>query len=1210
MRKHAKRGRSFAPNLTVLEPRRLLSFAATWIGQDGSDFTGTEGLINPQRPNDYQDIHLRFTGLSDLPVVRVAVTKPVRGGWNSGPVGDWTNAVYRPDPTNPGTGDFYMEPDGPDPAGTLYDSIRVTYADGSTDVTWLRTGSAVDPNLRTPGTQVSAVFVGQVPQDWTGPNIGVGPDGYQDVQLALSNLSAGATCFVTVTAATNPPRIWESGVNPNGRWNAELMNRTGQNGTLGTTADLFFSSDVNLAGVPLTIVVTYAHQNPDASYTNRSGRTDTVVITAGATNPTLAMPAVAESNLPQARAASLPQDAAAPGNSHAALDAASLAALPSGQSFATVRSAVLSNLYGSSWIYARSGTPAPYPGGMNPLTMLYNPTTGVFDFPPVRDEDGSTLTLLLTFNDGSQAVARFVGATSDVGRRVADPRVGASVQNVSSAADLLAALQAHASNIHLTAGSYVLNAPLNLNYPIRITADPGITLTFALSNGAGSPWNSAPGAILVSSSHVALDGFAIRFQGTTAMWTSGVRVVVQAGFGDANVDLSFTHLDVQAPAAAVTTGYEGAVPLMIFDPGDSGVIANNILRGGWIQLGTGPWTVLGNDYQGAVANTITPTFLNVYTSHDLTIVGNHAHQVDPAGIAQRFLVFGNADKGQGIGNRIENNTIDGGIGTPVNAAIPNGYGNNPEIILLETYQPRFEGKPSAVSPDGFIVQVPYLRGPEARTGDVVSIVTGPYAGQWRMIAQALSPTRYLLADPLPPGDYVITIGRGFVDQTYRGNVIDVRGMSPNNIGVVISGNDWGSSIVGNTFLGGMGLRIGAGSSEGSFVGPNGAPWGWSRLPVLDLAIDGNLFGDASVWLGVAHDQLYNKASAGRTYFTGDFSNNEIRWSNAGAPAVTIGMGPDPSRGAPAYTLANFPWLSLDELRLTVRNNWGSGGSTGAPPTLKVYAATLNGVGADDQTISLSPPPAGGVEAEWIDSSGARWIQYSPAFTMPQIYTLTKIIRASNAAGAGGQTAWSWLLLGSNDGMDWTVLAARPDDSNAPDPSTNVDPTTNTNTPTLPPANVDSTASPTTPPPPANTPTPPVESPAVDLARGKTATSSSDESASYAPGMAVDGNSTTRWSSGQWMRNDSIGWIVVDLGAVYDIDRVTLNWEAAYAVDYQIQVSDDGSNWTTAQSVVGNATGGVLDYANLSTSGRYVRIYCTRFNATNNYSLYDLNVYGA
>ena len=72
-----------------------------------------------------------------------------------------------------------------------------------------------------------------------------------------------------------------------------------------------------------------------------------------------------------------------------------------------------------------------------------------------------------------------------------------------------------------------------------------------------------------------------------------------------------------------------------------------------------------------------------------------------------------------------------------------------------------------------------------------------------------------------------------------------------------------------------------------------------------------------------------------------------------------------------------------------------------------------------------------------------------------------------------------------------------------------------------------------------------------------------------PAMAVDGNSSTRWSSGQWMQTTGTGWIYVDLGAPYNISEVRLNWETAYAVNYQIQVSDDAVNWIAIKTVTGN-----------------------------------------
>jgi hypothetical protein len=135
-------------------------------------------------------------------------------------------------------------------------------------------------------------------------------------------------------------------------------------------------------------------------------------------------------------------------------------------------------------------------------------------------------------------------------------------------------------------------------------------------------------------------------------------------------------------------------------------------------------------------------------------------------------------------------------------------------------------------------------------------------------------------------------------------------------------------------------------------------------------------------------------------------------------------------------------------------------------------------------------------------------------------------------------------------------------------------------------------------------------PLADLAAGKPATSSTIEGPGFEASRALDSNSSTRWSTGQWMQDTQVGWIAVDLGATYAISDVRLNWETAYAVDYQIQVSNDGANWTTLRSVTGRSSPGLDDQSGLSGTGRYIRIYCTRTSATAiNYSLYDLQVFG-
>jgi hypothetical protein len=69
--------------------------------------------------------------------------------------------------------------------------------------------------------------------------------------------------------------------------------------------------------------------------------------------------------------------------------------------------------------------------------------------------------------------------------------------------------------------------------------------------------------------------------------------------------------------------------------------------------------------------------------------------------------------------------------------------------------------------------------------------------------------------------------------------------------------------------------------------------------------------------------------------------------------------------------------------------------------------------------------------------------------------------------------------------------------------------------------------------------------------------------------AVDGDFTTRWSSAY---ADS-EWIYVDLGSVMSLIGVCLNWEAAYAKAYKIQVSNDATSWSDVYST-SNSAGGI------------------------------------
>ena len=131
---------------------------------------------------------------------------------------------------------------------------------------------------------------------------------------------------------------------------------------------------------------------------------------------------------------------------------------------------------------------------------------------------------------------------------------------------------------------------------------------------------------------------------------------------------------------------------------------------------------------------------------------------------------------------------------------------------------------------------------------------------------------------------------------------------------------------------------------------------------------------------------------------------------------------------------------------------------------------------------------------------------------------------------------------------------------------------------------------------------------TELALHKPATASSNETPSLSPGLAVDGDGATRWSSA-WSDPQ---WIQVDLGDGYDINRVVLRWEDSYATAYQIQVSSNGTDWTTVYST-STGDGGIDDLI-LSASGRYVRMYGTQrvdFSGSRySYSLDEFEVYGS
>lgn len=125
----------------------------------------------------------------------------------------------------------------------------------------------------------------------------------------------------------------------------------------------------------------------------------------------------------------------------------------------------------------------------------------------------------------------------------------------------------------------------------------------------------------------------------------------------------------------------------------------------------------------------------------------------------------------------------------------------------------------------------------------------------------------------------------------------------------------------------------------------------------------------------------------------------------------------------------------------------------------------------------------------------------------------------------------------------------------------------------------------------------------NIAVGKAVVASSAESDEFTATNAVDGDTTTRWSSGF----DDDEYIYVDLGERMDFCGFRIKWEDALGVDFLIQGSDDAVTWTTLVTVKGNDQ--LKTDLPLEGAGRYIRMQGVKRATTFGYSIFEFMVYG-
>jgi hypothetical protein len=139
--------------------------------------------------------------------------------------------------------------------------------------------------------------------------------------------------------------------------------------------------------------------------------------------------------------------------------------------------------------------------------------------------------------------------------------------------------------------------------------------------------------------------------------------------------------------------------------------------------------------------------------------------------------------------------------------------------------------------------------------------------------------------------------------------------------------------------------------------------------------------------------------------------------------------------------------------------------------------------------------------------------------------------------------------------------------------------------------------------------------ASNVALNKAATADSSCNANEAPAKAVNG-SVSGGTSDKWCSGGTTKFLQVDLGAAYDIQSFTVRHAGAGGEsaswntrDFTIQVSSNGTTWTTAATVTGN-TANVTNHPITTTSARYVRLNVTAPTQTtdNAARIYEFEVY--
>lgn len=128
----------------------------------------------------------------------------------------------------------------------------------------------------------------------------------------------------------------------------------------------------------------------------------------------------------------------------------------------------------------------------------------------------------------------------------------------------------------------------------------------------------------------------------------------------------------------------------------------------------------------------------------------------------------------------------------------------------------------------------------------------------------------------------------------------------------------------------------------------------------------------------------------------------------------------------------------------------------------------------------------------------------------------------------------------------------------------------------------------------------------NLSKRRVAVSASSVRSGFEAISATDENTNTRWSS---QFSDPQYWWM-DLGNVYPLGRIEINWHNEFATDFNISASTNGNLWRQihTETLKSTSANTIHNYWTSGIDVRYLKFHGIQRNTTSGYSFYEFKVF--